>query len=70
MLCKEGAPPIVVHNPNGGPGEGDLNVKHAVRISYHRRMYGLGEVIMLSPSPTHILTLCPSITTLSVRHLV
>ncbi|KAK0483579.1 hypothetical protein IW261DRAFT_965108 [Armillaria novae-zelandiae] len=42
-VVQGGTPSIVVHNPNGGPGEDDLNVKHAVRISYHRRMYGLGE---------------------------
>ncbi|KAK0503216.1 hypothetical protein EDD18DRAFT_1064242 [Armillaria luteobubalina] len=42
-VVQGGTPPIVVHNPNGGPGEDDLIVKHAVRISYHRRMYGLGE---------------------------
>ncbi len=66
-VVQGGAPPIVVHNPNGGPGEGDLNVKHAVRISYHRRMYGLGEVIMLSPHhvytdpiPQHYNSLRPS----------
>ncbi|PBK78104.1 cysteine proteinase [Armillaria solidipes] len=42
-VVQGGTPPIVVHNPNGGPREDDLIVKHAVRISYHRRMYGLGE---------------------------
>lgn len=37
-------PPVVVHNPTGAPQDGDLRKKRALRISYHRRMYGLGEV--------------------------
>lgn len=40
-------PPVVIHNPTGGPQDGHLNDSRVVRISYHRRMYGLGEV---SPS--------------------
>lgn len=39
-----GSPPVVVHNPSGAPIEGDVQEKRAVRISYHRKMYGLGEV--------------------------
>lgn len=35
-------PPIVVQNPNGDP-ETPYDEKRVVRISYHRRMYGLGE---------------------------
>lgn len=42
-VIQGGTPPIVVHNPTGAP-QGDLREKKALRISYHRRMYGLGEV--------------------------
>jgi hypothetical protein len=35
-----------VHNPTGAPLDGNLREKKALRISYHRRMYGLGEVRM------------------------
>ncbi|EPQ58164.1 OTU-domain-containing protein [Gloeophyllum trabeum ATCC 11539] len=42
-VVQSGTPPIVVHDPAGTPGDPfDKHVK-AVRISYHRRMYGLGE---------------------------
>ena len=34
-------PPIVEHNP---PDDVPVKSRHAVRLSYHRRMYGLGEV--------------------------
>lgn len=40
-VVQGGKPPIVVHHPTGGetkPGE------PAVWISYHRKLYGLGEV--------------------------
>lgn len=44
-VIQSGTPPVVVHNPTGAPDQdggfdGNQNV---VRISYHRRMYGLGE---------------------------
>ncbi|KAG7452558.1 cysteine proteinase [Guyanagaster necrorhizus] len=42
-VVQGGAPPVVVHNPNDAPGQDDIHTKRAVRISYHRRMYGLGE---------------------------
>lgn len=42
-VVQGGTPPIVVHDPAGGQA-GDVRDKHAARISYHRRMYGLGEV--------------------------
>jgi len=43
-VVQGGNPPIVVHNPNETfPTTADSKSK-AVRISYHRRMYGLGEV--------------------------
>ncbi|KIY50901.1 OTU-domain-containing protein [Fistulina hepatica ATCC 64428] len=42
-VFQHGKPPIVVHNPSGTPNDGDLHGKNVVRISYHRRMYGLGE---------------------------
>jgi OTU domain-containing protein 6 len=41
-VIQSGSPPIVEHNPSL-PGRGHAN-KKAARISYHRRMYGLGEV--------------------------
>jgi len=42
-VVQSGSPPVVMHNPSGGPDQADLKDKHVVRISYHRRMYGLGE---------------------------
>lgn len=42
-VIQGGTPPIVVHDPAGGHA-GDVHDKRAVRISYHRKMYGLGEV--------------------------
>ncbi|KAK0459682.1 uncharacterized protein EV420DRAFT_1537170 [Desarmillaria tabescens] len=42
-VVQGGTPPVVVHLPNDTPGEDDVHIKRAVRISYHRRMYGLGE---------------------------
>jgi len=41
-VIQGGTPPIVVHDPAGGHA-GDIHDKRAVRISYHRKMYGLGE---------------------------
>jgi len=48
-VIQSGTPPVVVHNPNGGPGydDGFGGSKEVIRISYHRRMYGLGEVGLL-----------------------
>ncbi|KDQ60872.1 hypothetical protein JAAARDRAFT_31869 [Jaapia argillacea MUCL 33604] len=42
-VVQGGNPPVVVHNPVGAPVAGDITEKGVVRISYHRRMYGLGE---------------------------
>nr|GAT58725.1 predicted protein [Mycena chlorophos] len=39
-VVQGGRPPIVEHNPSGANPPGKERV---VRISYHRRMYGLGE---------------------------
>lgn len=53
-VIQGGNPPIVVHNPAGGSTDDDIYSKRALRISYHRRMYGLGEVcIMVSTSSFH-----------------
>ncbi|KAG5654520.1 hypothetical protein H0H81_001161 [Sphagnurus paluster] len=41
-VIQGGRPTIVVHNP-GDLGDA-MDSKRVVRISYHRRMYGLGEV--------------------------
>ncbi|KAF9069681.1 OTU-domain-containing protein [Rhodocollybia butyracea] len=42
-VIQSGKPPVVIHNPTGTPNDGDIRDKRVVRISYHRRMYGLGE---------------------------
>ncbi|KAJ3786604.1 hypothetical protein GGU11DRAFT_804888 [Lentinula aff. detonsa] len=42
-VIQSGQPPVVIHNPTGTPNDGDIRDKKVVRISYHRRMYGLGE---------------------------
>jgi len=41
-VVQGGTPPVVAHTPTGESQEPDVTAK-AVRISYHRRMYGLGE---------------------------
>jgi OTU domain-containing protein 6 len=46
-VVQGGTPPVVIHNPRGAPTDGDVRDKRAVRISYHRRMYGLGEVCII-----------------------
>ncbi|KAG5646637.1 hypothetical protein DXG03_002627 [Asterophora parasitica] len=46
-VVQGGRPRVVVHNPGGPNVENDD--KRIVRISYHRRMYGLGEA---SPLPS------------------
>ena len=43
-VVQSGQPPVVVHDPSGAPATDNLKDQLAVRISYHRRMYGLGEV--------------------------
>ena len=43
-VVQSGQPPVVVHDPSGAPTTNNLKDQRAVRISYHRRMYGLGEV--------------------------
>ena len=42
-VVQAGTPNIVVHDPSGNDN-GAIDDKRVVRISYHRRMYGLGEV--------------------------
>ncbi|KAJ7774777.1 hypothetical protein B0H16DRAFT_1508341 [Mycena metata] len=42
-VIQGGQPPIVVHNPVGSSNDDQVTEKRVVRISYHRRMYGLGE---------------------------
>ncbi|KAL5529078.1 hypothetical protein ACEPAG_5052 [Sanghuangporus baumii] len=41
-VVQAGTPSIVVHDPNGND-KAAVDDKRVVRISYHRRMYGLGE---------------------------
>jgi OTU domain-containing protein 6 len=47
-VVQSGQPPVVVHDPTGAPPTDNLKDQRAVRISYHRRMYGLGEVRILN----------------------
>ncbi|ETW86029.1 hypothetical protein HETIRDRAFT_438567 [Heterobasidion irregulare TC 32-1] len=42
-VVQGGSPPVVVHDPTGAPRTDNLKDQKAVRVSYHRRMYGLGE---------------------------
>jgi len=42
-VVQAGSPPVVVHNPTDSPTDDQVTDKRVVRISYHRRMYGLGE---------------------------
>ncbi|KAJ7470718.1 hypothetical protein FB451DRAFT_1400284 [Mycena latifolia] len=42
-VVQGGQPPVVVHNPTGSSSDDQITDKRVVRISYHRRMYGLGE---------------------------
>ncbi|KAJ7273664.1 hypothetical protein B0H12DRAFT_1090487 [Mycena haematopus] len=42
-VVQGGRPPVVIHNPIGSSTEDQVTDKRVVRISYHRRMYGLGE---------------------------
>lgn len=47
-VVQGGVPPVVVHDPSGNPGTGNSSIKQdGVWLSYHRRMYGLGEVSFL-----------------------
>ncbi|KAI0781011.1 hypothetical protein BD413DRAFT_17930 [Trametes elegans] len=41
-VVQGGTPPVVVHDPSGEPTPGSDN-KRIAYISYHRRLYGLGE---------------------------
>ena len=43
-VVQHGVPSIVVHDPFEGTTSKSAESKRVVRISYHRRMYGLGEV--------------------------
>ncbi|KAI0306362.1 hypothetical protein B0F90DRAFT_1689304, partial [Multifurca ochricompacta] len=45
-VVQGGQPPVVVHDSTGSPKTDNLKEQRAVRISYHRRMYGLGEVCL------------------------
>jgi OTU domain-containing protein 6 len=47
-VVQGGSPPIVIHKPSGPPREEDIRNPDALRISYHRKMYGLGEVCALT----------------------
>lgn len=45
-VVQGGAPPVVVHQPPGNPDNAMRG--NGVWLSYHRRMYGLGEVSGIS----------------------
>ena len=64
-VVQGGSPPVVVHDPTGAPRTDNLKDQKAVRVSYHRRMYGLGEV---SPA-FHVSTLCISWTMVTALQL-
>ena len=53
-VVQGGQPPVVVHDPSGAPRTDNLKEQRAVRISYHRRMYGLGEVRTRPPAPLFV----------------
>lgn len=57
-IIQWGTPSVVVHSPNPG----DTNSTGVVRVSYHRRMYGLGEA-STSRHPKNIRLTTYSITT-------
>jgi OTU domain-containing protein 6 len=42
-VIQGGRPPIVMFKPSNAPSE-NTDDSRVLRISYHRRMYGLGEV--------------------------
>lgn len=52
-VVQAGTPPVVVHDPSGNPGAHDAIRQNGVWLSYHRRMYGLGEVRFCA------ISLCP-----------
>lgn len=43
-VIQGGTPPVVVHEPQGDGSSPAVDQKNIVYISYHRRLYGLGEV--------------------------
>ncbi|PCH38218.1 cysteine proteinase [Wolfiporia cocos MD-104 SS10] len=42
-VVQGGTPPVVIHQPLGSAGQSSVTDKNVAHISYHRRMYGLGE---------------------------
>jgi len=42
-VVQGGQPPVVIHNPPDYPRGSNVYDDSAVRISYHRKLYGLGE---------------------------
>lgn len=53
-VVQSGPQPIVMHEPVGASDESHVKDTKVVRISYHRRMYGLGEVRWSAPFPERI----------------
>ncbi|CAL1704853.1 unnamed protein product [Somion occarium] len=47
-VIQRGTPSIVKHEPSIGFPEGNAAERKAVRISYHRRMYGLGRLYFMT----------------------
>ncbi|KAF7363401.1 OTU domain-containing protein [Mycena sanguinolenta] len=67
-VVQAGRPPVVIHNPSGSSTDDQVMDTRVARISYHRRMYGLGEVshsvllsVLWAPtvSPQHYNSLRP-----------
>lgn len=51
-VVQGASPSVVIHDPQGKPGKQDD--PEVVRISYHRKMYGLGEVSIVTNSASTI----------------
>lgn len=60
-VVQGGQPPIVVHDPAGEQKVDHLTDPQVIRISYHRKLYGLGEVNSLDfPFFFYANIICPS----------
>lgn len=66
-VAQGGSPPVVVHDPAGMPNQGDTPKQRVAWISYHRRMYGLGEVSRTCSTVRTVADCCISTTILSDR---
>jgi OTU domain-containing protein 6 len=70
-VIQSGSPPVVEHNPDESPPGVHIANQKVARISYHRRMYGLGEVrVQVSLTRKRFPMFDPSITTRYGQSLV